>query len=393
MTILNELNTEDKKSEEYYIPSVYRNSDKEPSFISSIVLSTILHPVAVGLLWLLLFAAAILGITFVTFQKPDTKPHDLEFVLVDREETPIDKNTRFRSDRNSRAGGKHDPKRKVSMPSPAGGSGVKKTSRPKAVQSAPQQSKKTPDKKLTDNISKLSNRNKNAGQSVTKPEPAKTHANKPAPKPGKPAVPNVTTKPKSNFVIPVPTSNIPNIGMPAGSGPVTSKNGTGTGATSGSGKSGSGSRSGSKLSFAPVTSGGGSGSGKGGTGTSGYGSGRGNVGNPGPGNPNGRPGIDALKEPDFGPYMRNLQQRIKRNWEPPRGEESRRVVLLFGISKDGRLTSLRIHKSSGLESADKAAMEAVRLSAPFAPLPAEYKENTVDIQFTFDYNVFGAKKY
>ena len=124
----------------------------------------------------------------------------------------------------------------------------------------------------------------------------------------------------------------------------------------------------------------------------GNGSGRGNYGNPGPGNPNGRPGIDAIREPDFGPYMRDLQQRIKRNWDPPKGEESRRVVLLFTIARDGRLLGVSVSKSSGLQSADRAALNAVKLTAPFRPLPAEYRESSVDIQFTFDYNVFGAKR-
>ena len=121
---------------------------------------------------------------------------------------------------------------------------------------------------------------------------------------------------------------------------------------------------------------------------SGSGSGGGN-----PGGGGGRPGIDAIREPDFGPYMRELQRRIKMNWEPPKGNESKRVVLLFKIAKDGRLLSCSVFKSSGLQNADNAALNAVRLSAPFRPLPADYKGASIDIQFTFDYNVFGATKY
>lgn len=117
--------------------------------------------------------------------------------------------------------------------------------------------------------------------------------------------------------------------------------------------------------------------------------GSGTPGNPGPGNPGGRPGIDALKEPDFGPYMRELQRRIKRNWNPPRGNKSKRVVLVFKLGRDGRLLSLKVDAPSGNPESDHAALEAVKASAPFRPLPAEYRGNDVDIQFTFDYNVFG----
>ncbi|DAB14771.1 TPA: hypothetical protein CPT97_07915, partial [Candidatus Gastranaerophilales bacterium HUM_17] len=119
--------------------------------------------------------------------------------------------------------------------------------------------------------------------------------------------------------------------------------------------------------------------------------GSGNVGNPGGGG--GAPGIDALREPDFGPYMRELQRRIKLNWDPPKGNESKRVVLLFKIARDGRLLSCKVQKSSGMPSADQAALKAVELTAPFRPLPGDFKGQSIDIQFTFDYNVFNASRY
>ena len=37
---------------------------------------------------------------------------------------------------------------------------------------------------------------------------------------------------------------------------------------------------------------------------------------------------------------------------------------------------------------DRAALKAVEDSAPFRPLP-EHAPPSVDIEFTFDYNVFG----
>lgn len=93
-------------------------------------------------------------------------------------------------------------------------------------------------------------------------------------------------------------------------------------------------------------------------------------------------------EPDFAPYMRELQRRIKMNWEPPKGKESLRVVLLFRLAKDGRLLSRAVFKSSGDDKADKAALDALENSMPFKPLPAEFQGKSVDIQFTFDYNVY-----
>lgn len=90
-------------------------------------------------------------------------------------------------------------------------------------------------------------------------------------------------------------------------------------------------------------------------------------------------------EPDFKPYIRAVERSIKTNWDPPKGNPSNIVVVLFKIGKDGRLLSKHIYKPSGFANYDKAALKAVKLSAPFKPLPKEFKENSVDIMFTFDY--------
>ncbi len=94
---------------------------------------------------------------------------------------------------------------------------------------------------------------------------------------------------------------------------------------------------------------------------------------------------------DFKPYMKKLQRNIKRNRHPPKGNESKRVVLLFKIAKDGKLLSNSVYKTSGIPTVDRTALNAVEMTAPFRQLPAEYQKDSVEIQFTFDYNVFGAE--
>lgn len=98
-----------------------------------------------------------------------------------------------------------------------------------------------------------------------------------------------------------------------------------------------------------------------------------------------------LDEPDFVPYMRDLQKRIKAKWEPPKGNESKRVIVLFKIAKNGELLKIRIFKTSGVFAVDNAALKAVKDTAPFKPLPKEFKGKSIDIQFTFDYNVLNKK--
>ena len=394
MTLIGKNNGVQKKQiyKEFELPATIRHTDEGISLGKAFVISMLLHPIVLGIIALILFILALLGINLTMLQKPNVPMKDIEFVLVDKEQAPINKNTRFRADKNSRAGGIHDPKRVVSMPSPD----PKTLPKPKNGGSAP----KTTNKKAEVKPQQPAVQNKQVKKPDNSTPAPKTRTNVPeaptpiAPKPAqKPAVPKTTKKPTSPITIPVPkTNNIPTAKIASG-GPITKSPTNGIGIGTGTGGKGK-----ANPSFSPSASSGnlggngrfsGSGTGSG----SGASSGHGNVGNPGPGNPHGTPGIDAVKQPDFGPYMRELQRRIKMNWDPPKGNESKRVVLLFSIAKDGRLLGVKVYKSSGLQAADKAAINAVEMTAPFKPLPSEYKRSSVDIQFTFDYNVFGVSGY
>ncbi len=381
---------EDEEQNAGYTTPVVLKDDEDLSLKKSILISAILHPTALGVWGLVVLILAMMGITLTIFEKPKPKTNDIEFVLVDKEETPINKKTPYRADINSRAGGHHDPTRKVSMPSPAPGAPKQQTQASKpSPKPAPAQN---PLQKMVKQVTHQAQTPvpaKKPAQTSPAPGPKKAEHAKPAPPTARPSLKPPTTprpvaKPSSPFAVPVPKGGTGtgrySTGPISGSG--TSSKGGGGGGTSSAGK-------GSHLagpSLAPT----------GGSGTKiakGGGGGTGGYGNPGPGNPNGRPGIDAVREPDFGPYMRELQRRIKMNWDPPKGNESKRVVLLFKIAKDGRLLSCSVFKSSGLPGADKAAISAVQATAPFRPLPAEFKGSSIDIQFTFDYNVFGAQGY
>ena len=391
------LDDEDENLKEYNLPTIVTSKPEVIPFRKSLAISTALHPAVVLLIWLITIALALMGINLSLFKKPDVQlKKDIEFVLVDKEATPKNPKTKNRSDMNSRSGGVNDPKRKVSMPSPA----PSKPSKPSAAAASAnklikkqqkqvqQAHKMQPTKPAQQKAQKQSVKpTQKPVQNTTQSRPSPA---KPAPPTARPSArpvssPAPVAKPSSAFTVAAP-KGAP-VGKTLSTGPIGGTSAH-TGAKSGGSSYGGGSSHGSAYAPRPSLSpSAGGGSGQLGRGTGGSG----NYGNPGGGG--GAPGIDALREPDFGPYMRELQRRIKLNWDPPKGNESKRVVLLFKIAKDGRLLSCRVQKSSGMPTADQAALKAVELTAPFRPLPADFKGQSIDIQFTFDYNVFNASRY
>jgi hypothetical protein len=98
------------------------------------------------------------------------------------------------------------------------------------------------------------------------------------------------------------------------------------------------------------------------------------------------PTLEAANDVDFGPYMANMQRKIKRNWFPPKANTSKRVVVLFTLSRDGTMNNLRTLTPDVSDSELSAAYTAVQ-STKFQSLP-QGSPDSVDIEFTFDYNVF-----
>lgn len=381
--ILDEEYNEDV--EHYTLPALVKTKPEVISIKKTLLISTALHPLSVLLIWLVSIALTLLGIDLFVFNKIKPEPKkDIEFVLVDKPGKPRDPNTKNRADMDSRSGGVNDPTRKQSMPS-------KPTQTQKKPAAAPQNANKVvqkPQQQVKKQVQQA--QPKPVQQPVAKQAPAKPSPAKPAPPTARPSAkpissPAPVAKPSTAFTVPAPKAAP--VGKTLATGPV-----GGNSTASGTAKSSTGGPVSSSTSYAPRPSLSPSLSGGNGQLSRGSSSGStGNVGNPGGGG--GAPGIDALREPDFGPYMRELQRRIKLNWDPPKGNESKTVVLLFKIAKDGRLLSSRVHKSSGLPTADQAALKAVELTAPFRPLPADFKGQSIDIQFTFDYRVFGASRY
>jgi len=95
---------------------------------------------------------------------------------------------------------------------------------------------------------------------------------------------------------------------------------------------------------------------------------------------------------NFAPYLHSLQRKIKLFWNPPRGSESNRIVVTFTVLQDGRLSNLKIIDPGPNPETNNAALKAVTDASPFEPLPPGAGPD-IDIEFTFDYNVFQNQRF
>jgi len=100
----------------------------------------------------------------------------------------------------------------------------------------------------------------------------------------------------------------------------------------------------------------------------------------------------SSNDPKFKPYINNLQRKIKFDWSPTKSSQSKKVVTFLKIQKDGTLSESKIVESSGDQNYDQSALLAIYKAAPFESLPKDFQGNSIDVQFTFNYNVFENKE-
>lgn len=347
---------------------------KELPFKWATAMSAALHvlgPVALaGFIALLLFLLSILlNINFWDWFKPKEKLPDVEFTIVQDTQAKKPEKAKLSGEFNQEAGGKKDPKKDISpmeKPSPA----------TKAEQASPVQQAVKPQPQVPKTPPPAPPKKEVAQkQPQEQPQPQKP-VEPPKPPVKKPMKAQTAPTPAFTPTIPIPIAS-------ALTGPPTPKMATPQGPISHQG-----SRSSSSGPVSIPSNGALASAASGHPGIPHASSmGGGAVGNPEEG-PGKRPGV-SVREADFGPYMSELKRRLTRNWKPPRGNETKRVVLKFEIGRDGRLLSLEVNRTSGEPLADEAAINAVKLSAPFRELPPEFQGQSVPILFTFDYTVYG----
>jgi TonB family protein len=97
------------------------------------------------------------------------------------------------------------------------------------------------------------------------------------------------------------------------------------------------------------------------------------------------PELQTDSEQSMLQYVDQIQSRIQQNWRLPEGvTSSERAVALLMIDRDGSLLSATLKQSSGNKLVDKAALQAIFGSAPFARVPVDAPSLPVEIEYVFE---------
>ena len=97
---------------------------------------------------------------------------------------------------------------------------------------------------------------------------------------------------------------------------------------------------------------------------------------------------------DFGPYLTRVVQVVKANWYnlmppsvyPPILKQGK-LSIEFVIQKDGKVSNMTLHTSSGDVPLDRAAWASITASNPFPPLPREFPGQILGLRFFYFYNL------
>ncbi len=109
--------------------------------------------------------------------------------------------------------------------------------------------------------------------------------------------------------------------------------------------------------------------------------------------PSGDPGSGVFFDTqgfDLGPWANRVVAIVRSNWIIPVAAElgvKGIVGVSFQVEKGGRIINIRVLTPSGTPSFDQAAVNALKTSNPFPPLPADFPRPILPGVFRFYYNL------
>jgi TolA protein len=88
---------------------------------------------------------------------------------------------------------------------------------------------------------------------------------------------------------------------------------------------------------------------------------------------------------DASAYLDQVERRIMAVWTRPPNANGLKVVIRLRLERSGRVSDLRVEKSSGNKQFDVSAVQAVRRASPFPPGPESAQSSLVgDLRMVLD---------
>ena len=94
--------------------------------------------------------------------------------------------------------------------------------------------------------------------------------------------------------------------------------------------------------------------------------------------------IFAVDSGDAGAYLDQVVSRIMAVWRLPEKLDGRKVIVRMHLERSGRVSDVRVEKSSGDKKFDDSAIEAVRTASPFRSVPESAKIIAGDLYMVLD---------
>lgn len=89
---------------------------------------------------------------------------------------------------------------------------------------------------------------------------------------------------------------------------------------------------------------------------------------------------------DYPYWFTQAFYKIQLNWRNPVAADYSIVcVVYFQVIKSGRVIELGIEETSGIRTYDEACLRAIERSAPFPPLPGDFRDEIIGITLPFKY--------
>jgi protein TonB len=83
-------------------------------------------------------------------------------------------------------------------------------------------------------------------------------------------------------------------------------------------------------------------------------------------------------------YLATMVDLITRNWNSKQGAVGT-TLMTFVIERDGRITNVRVERSSGNQALDYYSQRSLALTRQLPPLPTQYASDRLTVHLNFDY--------